>query len=127
MRKFVLIVLVVGAYLIYTNRLRLFVRDPLASVTRGDTTEVGAQVFLNYNNDVLLESDHAPMYLTIVQHDQPIGVPDGLKCIHYLVCLAGGFPAPLAAPTPGARIAAMSPKLVQFRDGDGSDVAVKLH
>ena len=126
MRKIVLIVLVVGSWFVYQNRMRLFVRDPLGLVTRNGVKEDGAQVFINYDNDALLENDHAPMYLEILQHGQPVGTPNTLKCIHYLVCLASGYPAPQASALPGARMVAMSPKIVQFRDEEGREVAVAL-
>ena len=56
-------------------------RDPLGSVTRDGVTEDGAQVYVNFSDDVLLEDDNPPggtsgqMTLTLIQHDRPIGLP----------------------------------------------------
>ena len=90
MRKLLLLLVAIAAIFAFINRDRLFVRDPLGSVTRNGVKEHGAQVYLNYANDVLLENDNAPMYFYILQQGQPVGAPDALKCIHYLLCLANG-------------------------------------
>ncbi len=126
MRRWVLLVLVLAACFAYVNRLRLFVRDPLASVQRGGVTEAGAQVFVNYDGDVLIENDRAPMYFNIVQHGQPVGAPDVLKCIHYLVCLANGYPAPQTSALPGAQLQSMTSQEVRFTDEAGRAVRVQL-
>lgn len=127
MRKLLLVlVLLVLCYYAFLNRDRIFVRDPLGSVTRNDVKESGAQVFINYDNDVLLENDNTPMYLHILQHGQPVGSPDSLKCIHYLVCFTNGYPAPQAAAVPGARLESMTNKQVRFRDGNGREAVVNL-
>ncbi len=126
MRKWVLLALVLLSFFVYENRMRLFLRDPLGTVLRDGAKEDGAQVFLNYDNDVLLENDHPPLYLTILQHGQPVGAPTTLKCFHYLVCLANGYPAPQAAASPGARLESMTSKEVRFRDEVGREVQVKL-
>ncbi len=126
MRKLVLVVLVVVSWFVFTNRERLFLRDPIATLTRNGVKEGGAQIFINYDNDVLIENDRSPMYLNIVQHDQPVGAPDILKCIHYLLCRAREYPAPQALALPGARVEAMTPKQVRFRDEAGREVVVQL-
>ncbi len=126
MKKFVLLFVVVAGVFAYFNRERLFVRDPLGSVTRAGVHEDGAQVYINYDNDVLLENDHAPMYFNILQHGQPVGAPDALKCIHYLLCLAAGYPAPQTMGVPGARLVSMTNRSVEFRDGTAREVVVEL-
>ena len=126
MRKIVLIVIVLAAAFAWVNRQRLFVRDPLGSVSRNGVKEAGAQVFLNFDNDVLIENDNAPMYLNIVQHGQPVGTPDQLKCIHYLMCLASGYPAPQTSALPGASLEAMTPQQITFKDDLGREVQVRL-
>lgn len=127
MRKLVLLlILVVVAVVVYKDRERIFVRDPLGSVARNGVKEAGAQVFVNYSNDVLIENDNAPMYLNIIQQGQPVGAPDSLKCIHYLVCLANGYPAPQSYALPHARVESMTNRQVQFRDSEGREVSVHL-
>ncbi len=126
MKKFVLLFVIVAGVYAYFNRERLFLRDPLASVTRAGVREAGAQVFINYDNDVLLENDHPPMYFNVLQHGQPVGAPDQLKCIHYLLCLANGYPAPQTSALPGAQLESMTNQQVLFKDGDGREVVVTL-
>ena len=126
MRKLVLILLVVASWFIYVNRERLFLRDPVASLTRNGVKEAGAQIFINYDNDVLIENDRSPMYFNIVQHGQPVGAPDILKCLHYLVCLARAYPAPQVLALPGAHLEEMTPKQVRFRDEAGREAVVQL-
>ena len=126
MRKFVLLFVLLAGIFAYFNRERLFVRDPLGSVARAGVHEDGAQIFINYDNDVLIENDHTPMYFNILQHGQPVGAPDSLKCIHYLLCLAAGYPAPQTMAVPGARLESMTNREVKFTDGSGREVLVTL-
>ena len=126
MRKFALLMLLLACGFAYVNRQRLFVRDPLGSLTRAGVPEAGAQIFINYSNDVLLENDRAPMYFNILQHDQAVGAPETLKCIHYLMCLASGYPAPQTSALPGARLEAMTAKEVRFVDTEGREAVIKL-
>jgi hypothetical protein len=126
LRKLIaLLVLVAIAFLVY-NRQRLFVRDPLGSVTRDGVKERGAQVFINYSNDVLLENDNAPMYVTLVQRGQPVGTPAKLGCIHYVVCMTDANVGTLIAADPRAGVKSMSSKAVEYSDASGRDVVVKL-
>jgi hypothetical protein len=115
-RWIVLLVVVLGAFAAY-NRNRLFVRDPLGSVTRDGVKESGAQVFVNYANEALIENDNPPMYLTLIEHGDRIGVPTKINCIHFLVCLLDADPATLvAAPRSGA-VEIMDAREVRYRVG----------
>jgi hypothetical protein len=126
MRKVVaLIVLALGVFA-YFNRERLFVRDPLGSLTRNGAKESGAQIFVNFSNDVLIENDNAPMYFNLLEHGRPVSAPTGLKCIHYLVCLVNGYPSPDATVLPQDKLESMSERRVQFRDWQGREVEVTL-
>jgi len=112
----VLLVVAVGLFAVY-NRNRLFVRDPLGSVTRDGVKEQGAQVFVNYANEALLENDNSPMYITLIEHGNRIGVPAKINCIHYLVCLLDADQATLvAAPTKG-EVDVMDGREVRYRVG----------
>jgi hypothetical protein len=124
-RKFLLLVVVVFAVFLFVCRQRLFLRDPLASVTRDGVKESGAQVFINYSNDVLIQNDNAPAYVTIVQHGQHVGTPALLKCVHWAACLTDADVATLIDPM-AAQVVEMSGKLVEFHDAAGHDVKVSL-
>jgi hypothetical protein len=126
MKIFWLLFLVVVSCFVYVNRHKLFLRDPLGAVTRNGNFEEGAQVYINYDNDVLLENDHLPRYLNVVQHGQPVGVPAPLNCLLNMICLASAYPEPQIAPVTGAPAESMTGKQVQFKDENGREVVVKL-
>jgi hypothetical protein len=125
-RWFFVFLLIVFVYLAY-NHQRVYIRDPFANVTFNGVKDPGAQVFLNYSNDVLLENDNAPMYVTLVQHFRHVGLPTTLHCVHYLVCMTDADNATLTPNVDAAAIVeSMSNKAVLFVDGDGRQVVVTL-
>jgi hypothetical protein len=124
-KKFFLVLFIVFVVFVVVYRQRLFLRDPLASMTRDGVTETGAQVFLNYPNDVLVENDNPPKYVLIVQHGQHLGTPLRLTCVHWLACMTDADAATLSEPL-AAQVNEMSGKLVEFRDAAGHDVRVTL-
>ena len=130
MKKFLVLLFVVFVAFILINRERVFVRDPLASVTRNGIAESGTQVFINYTNDVLLENDNAPMYVTLIEARTPqvVGIPVGLKCVHWTACLADAYPATLIEPaTPTTRTRPARPsKSLTYTDAHGKQVVIKL-
>ena len=68
MKTILLLVFVVLLALIFVNRQRVYVRDPLATVYRNEVQQSGVQVFINYSDDVLLEQDAEPgSYRILVQ------------------------------------------------------------
>ena len=124
-RLFFLLLLLVFAFVLY-NRERVFVRDPLGSVVRDGAKVEGSQVFINYNNDVLLQNDGPPLLITLVQANRPVGTPKDLKGVHWLACMTDGYPAGLADVEVGASVVTMSNKSVEYRDGQGRTVVVLL-
>jgi len=133
MKKIIALIVVILLVLAVIYRQRLYLRDPLGSVTRDGVHEDGAQVYINWSSDVLLENDNPPgaapgqMTLTLIQHARPIGLPKQMHCLHWLVCLADADQATLAAADPGAHIESMSSKQVAFRDYNGREAVVTLH
>ena len=122
-----IIVLLVAAFVVFVvvERQRLFLRDPLAKVTRDDVIQDNMRVYINYSNDVLLEHTVAPVTLTIVQHGQHIGTPRMLRCLHWVACMTDGERAGLVETMTGP-VGEMSGKMVEFKDDMGRDVKVKL-
>jgi hypothetical protein len=122
-----LIALLVLALIVFVivERQRIFVRDVLAGAQRDGAKVDGEQVYININNDVILENDNPPMLVFMAQKGQPLGVPTKLRCIHWLACLADADIAttmPLGGSTP-----VMGAKTVTFRDQDGRHWVVTLH
>lgn len=122
----ILLLLLAFIAFVAIERNRLYIRDPLATVLRDGAKEEGAQVFINYRNDVLIENDNPPLYVELVQNGQPIGVPANIKCIHYVACLTDADHATLIAPNTGAKIESMDSKTVKFRNMDGRESVVTL-
>ncbi len=127
MKKLLALVLLVLVVFVVINRERIYVRDPLASVTRDDVAEAGVQVFIDYNNDVLLEHDDLPRYLTLLQHGQPVGSPRIVHCLHFVACMTEAAVAPVLVAGPSAHIESMTSKRVAFHDADGREAVVTLH
>ena len=120
-----LLVVLAGVFVVW-NRQRLYVRDPLGSVVRDGVKEQGAQVLINYSNDVLLQNYNAPMYVTLIQHGDRVGTPAAMHCVAYVACLlAGDVPAFLITDDV-AKEATMTGKMVEYRDAKGRDTVVTL-
>ena len=117
MKKVLLLLLLVLIVFVVYNRQRLYVRDPLGSVLRDGVKEDGAQVFINYANDVFLENDHPPSYLFVVQHDDHIGTPQKMTCMHFVVCMADADVVPLLMSDTGAVVDTMTGKSVEYHEG----------
>jgi hypothetical protein len=125
-RKFILLLVVVAVAFVVWNRQRLYVRDPLGSVIRDGAKEQGAQVLINYSNDVLLQNYNAPMYVTLIQHGDRVGTPVEMHCVAYVACLLDAdVPAFLVADV-GAKVTTMTGKMVEYRDANGRDTVVTL-
>ncbi len=117
MKKLILLLFLLFIIFVIYNRQRLYLRDPLGGVTHNGVKEDGAQVFINYSNDVLLENDHSPAYIKIIQHNDHIGIPVSLKCVHFIVCLADADPVTLLLPESNAAIESMDGKAITLREG----------
>lgn len=124
MRKFIALLVILLVVFVVVQRKRVYVRDPLASVTRAGDRVSGEQVYINYYNDVLLENDNPPMLVMVVEKGQPVGVPTKLRCIHWIACLTD---ADAASTLPlNAKVQSMSGKTVLFRDEDARQWVVDL-
>jgi hypothetical protein len=127
MKKLVLLLLIVAVVFMTWNRQRLYLRDPFGGVMRNGIKEQGAQVFVNYSNDVLVQNYNPPMYITLIQHGQPVGTPAALHCIAYTLCLTDADVALLVPLDHPAMAQSMSSKLIKFTDAEGRPTVVKLH
>ena len=124
MKKWIALLIIVAVVFVVVERKRVYVRDPLANVTRAGDKVGGEQVYINYYSDVLLENDNPPMLVMLVEKGQPIGTPTKLRCIHWLACLTD---ADAASTLPlNANVQSMSGKSVRFRDEDARPWVVDL-
>lgn len=124
MKKLIALLFIVLVVFVVVERKRVFVRDPLASVTRNGEKISGEQVYINFYNDVLLENDNPPMLVMLVEKGQPVGVPTKLRCIHWLACFTD---ADTASTLPlGATVQSMDGKTVRLRDENAQQWVVTL-
>jgi hypothetical protein len=116
MKRWLLLLFLLVALFAFYERAHLYVRDFTATVTRNGVKEDGAQVFFNLTDDVLLENDNPPMYITLIQHDKLVGEPAQLNCIHFFICLVAQDGATVPGSEQGARVQSMSKTGIAFRD-----------
>ena len=126
MRKFILLLVVIAVAFVVWNRQRFYVRDPLGSVARDGVKEQGAQVLINYSNDVLLQNYNAPMYVTLIQHGNRVGTPAVMHCVAYAACLLDADVPEFLVTNEGTKVTTMTGKVVEYRDSKGRDTVVTL-
>lgn len=126
MKKLLLVVIALGVVFILVERHKLFVRDPLAKVTMDGQPLDHIRVYINVDNDVMLEHTVEPVSLVIAQKDQHLGLPQFMHCLRWTACLTDAYPASLVTTMKGP-IVQMSSKTVEYKDDSGRDVVVTLH
>ncbi|MDE1154544.1 MAG: hypothetical protein PW735_02320 [Acidobacteriaceae bacterium] len=119
------ILLLASLVFVWVEREQLYVRDPLASVTENGVERTGVQVYLNYNNEVLLEQDHPSFQLRLMQRGNHVGVPARIKCIHWVACLLDAPLATLVEREP-LTVDAMDARHIAFHDANGMQGLVTL-
>jgi hypothetical protein len=127
MKRLLLLLTLVLVVFIALNRQRIYLRDPLGTVYRNEVKQDGAWVFINYSNDVLVQSGGitaVQQYLVQGWNGIP-GTPVELKCLLAIACLAQEDHAPMM-PLAGATKAVMTNRQVSFADGSGTVVHITL-
>ena len=136
MRK-LLALLVIGliVFLVIYHQ-RVFLRDPLATVTRDSVKDSDVRVLINYSNDVMLDDASAGRHrIYIVQgwNKTAAFLAPGLKCLNGLVCMTDADQAtatPVEVGSRGKRPpfegVTMTNKRIEFVDEDGALVQVTL-
>ncbi len=135
MKKVLLLLTVLLAVFIFVDRERLYLRDPLATVTRDGVKDESAKALINFSNDVLLQDGAGGrLRVYLVQNwDDMVIAPTEMKCLGAMVCLADGdhvAGAPVVAGSRGKREpfvgVTMTNRRVEFVDEDGALVQVAL-
>lgn len=131
MKRVLLLIVVVLVGLIYVFRQRVFLRDPLATVSRNEVEQHRVQVFMNGRGAVLLEKDGEDGFRILVQEGAVPGTPTHLTCIRWMACLTEANVAPVV-PVVWTGKGKYEPQVtiargeVSFVDGDGSRMRVEL-
>jgi hypothetical protein len=118
------------------DRQRIYVWDPIATVTRDGVKQGSVRVMINYSNDVLMDDNSTEKRrLYLVQHwNKTAEFSTGaLKCVEYLACMADGDQASGEKIVPGSwgrreafEGVTMTNKRVEFVDETGALVVVAL-
>ena len=136
MKKLLALLVIIFAMFLYLNRYRVFLRDPLASVTRDGVKVEGARVMINYPNDVLLQDPSGGRQrLYLVQHwNLAVGSPAvPLVCFQGIACRTDADQAAEDRIVPGSRGrrspfegVTMTDRKVEFVDEDGALVVAVI-
>ncbi len=127
MRRLILLLLLALVAALALLRLRVYVRDPLARVERAGAPVPGAEVYINFANDVLLQQAGSLGTVLVQGRGAVPGVPEHLACLRGLVCLTDADTAavqPLESGRP--QMPGMSASRVSFAGADGVQTAVQL-
>lgn len=127
MRRLLLLITLVLIVLIAVYRDRLYLRDPLGKLVRDGVSQTDARVFINFENDILVQEKGGTEMFAVQHWNQLETVPANLTCIQGLLCLA---PADRLIDTAGTTIsrkpAEMSDRAVEFIDENGRRVQVTI-
>ncbi len=136
LRRLFTLVLIGVIIFVILFRQRIYLRDPLATVTRDDVKVGDVQTMINYSNDVLMQDGSKPEHrLYLVQNwNKTAEVPTApLKCVMGVACVADADQASatrLEIGSRGTRPAfegvTMTNRRVEFVDEDGALVKVML-
>jgi hypothetical protein len=129
--KKILLLIVIGiAVFVAIYRQRIYVWDPIASVTRDGVKQGGVRVMINYSNDVLVQDSNTHKTYLVQTWDKVAKYSLGpLKCVEYLACMADGDQAsgePVVARRAGFAGVAMTNRRVEFLDQNAAVVNVWL-
>ena len=127
MRRLLLLITLALIVLIAVYRDRLYLRDPLGKLTRDGAAQADVRIFINYQNDVLVQ-EKGGTEMFVVQHWNHLeAVPANLTCFQGLLCLA---PADRLIDAAGTTIsrkeAEMTDRSVDFVDDNGHTVQVTI-
>jgi len=136
MKKLLALVVLALVVFVVVYRQRIFLRDPLATVTRDGEKVSSVAVMINYSNDVLLQDHSAGKYrIYLVQNwNKQAEVPAvALTCVQGMACMTDADQAAATAIVPGSRGrrpafegVTMTNRFVEFVDEDGDLVRVVL-
>ena len=127
MKKWIALVLIVVCVFVVYDRNRLYVRDPVGSVSRNGINEASAQIYINFSRDVLIENDNSPAYTLLLQHGNHAGTPVELYCLHWLLCMTDTDAATFTQPPQSISVEEMTGKSIRFLDSDKRETVVTLH
>ena len=136
MKKLLLLLTVGLVIFVVIYRQRIYVWDPLATVSRDGVKQGSVRVMINYSNDILMDDGStATRRIYIVQGWNNVAqfFTGPLRCIQYLACMTDADQVTAEKVEPGSRGrrepyegVTMTNKRVKFVDERGALVEVLL-
>ena len=136
MKKLIALLVVGFVVFLVVYKQRIYLRDPIAKVTRDGQPVEATQVMINYPADLLLlDKSDGRNRIYLVQHwNMALGTPTApVKCFQGLTCMTNADQATEAMVLVGARGrrpafegVTMTDRRVEFVDEDGALVQVVL-
>ena len=136
MKKLLLLLVVALVVFVVVYRQRIYVWDPLATVSRDGVKRGSIRVMINYSNDILMDdgSTNIRRIYLVQQWNKVAQFSTGpLRCIEYLACMTDAVHATGEKLEPGSRGrrepfegVTMTNKRVEFVDEHGTLVEVLL-
>jgi hypothetical protein len=121
--------MVIAAVVLLTlNRQRVFLRDPLGTAYRNNVEIRDTRIYINYSNDVVVESLEEQRLYIVQNWNKIPGTPKQLHCVYGMMCWTDADHAE-AMPLGGASYepnTQMSDREVSFNDGYGIGIRVTL-
>lgn len=136
MKKLLLLLGVALMVFVVTYRQRIYVWDPLATVSRDGVKQGSVRVMINYSNDIMMDDDSTNIrriYLVQGWDMAPKFFIGPLRCIEYLACMTDADRATGDKVAPGSRGrreafegVTMTSQRIEFVDERGALVEVLL-
>ena len=136
MKKILVLLTVSLVVFVVIYRQRVYVWDPIATVTRDGVKQGGVRVMINFTNDTLIDdksTDKRRIYLVQNWNKQPIYPLGELRCIQFMACMTAADQVAGDKVIPGTRsgrglleAVTMTNKQVRFVDERGALVDVEL-
>jgi hypothetical protein len=123
MRKFFALLLVLFVVGLYVYHQRLFLRDPLGSMSVDGAPVAGAHVYINYSNDVLVLRD-GEQPLIVQNWDHTPGSTKALPCVRWTACVTEADQAPKFAVGVKPEKVTMTNREVSYADEQGKPVRI---
>ena len=136
MKKILVLLTVSLVVFVVIYRQRVYVWDPIATVTRDGVKQGSVRVMINFTNDTLIDdksTDKRRIYLVQNWNKQPIYPLGELRCIQFMACMTAADQVAGDKVIPGTRsgrglleAVTMTNKQVRFVDERGALVDVEL-
>jgi hypothetical protein len=125
MRKLFALLLVIFVAGLYLYHQRLFLRDPLGSMSVDGQKIAGAHIYINYSNDVLVLRD-TEQPLIVQNWDHTPGNTKVLPCLRWMACVTDADQASKFALAVKPEKVTMTNREIAYTDEQGKAVRLVI-